>query len=152
MSIKIVILVLIFSFPCREESFPRPSGSPHASSVLHVSNWMIWRNKLRFFFFSETDRTKYKFKDAVKILKDRNFDNQKKTVIYIHGFLEGLFAESVKAVVKTYIDRKDHNVIILDWHTQASPEYFLNAVQNVYKVSIGWYGQRIVSWKWRNMQ
>ncbi|CAD7079402.1 unnamed protein product [Hermetia illucens] len=85
-------------------------------------------------FSTETDRTKYKFKDAVKILKDRNFDNQKKTVIYIHGFLEGLFAESVKAVVKTYIDRKDHNVIILDWHTQASPEYFLNAVQNVYKV------------------
>lgn len=86
--------------------------------------------------FSATEHTKYKFKDAVKMLKNPKFDNQKKTVIYIHGFLEGLFAESVKTVVNSYAARKDHNIVILDWHAQAAPEYFLHAVKNVFKVGI----------------
>lgn len=64
------------------------------------------------------------------------FDKGKPTVIYIHGFLGKLSADDVKAVVAAYAARNDHNILVLDWHSQAVPGYFLHAVKNVYKVSL----------------
>lgn len=77
---------------------------------------------------------KYDFNESTVILTNPLFNNTMKTVIYIHGFLDGAFAESVKTVTRAYIERGDHNIIVVDWHADAIPGYFINAIFNMRKV------------------
>lgn len=73
--------------------------------------------------------------NAVDILSSPNFDQSKKTVIYIHGNNEDQTSVSVKTVVSAYLQRDDYNIIALDWKEDASGEYLLNAVANVMRVN-----------------
>ncbi|XP_037903034.1 lipase member I-like [Hermetia illucens] len=82
----------------------------------------------------DTNPNIYELPKATSILEHPKFDKGKPTVIYIHGFLGKLSADDVKAVVAAYAARNDHNILVLDWHSQAVPGYFLHAVKNVYKV------------------
>ncbi|CAD7079403.1 unnamed protein product [Hermetia illucens] len=76
----------------------------------------------------------YNFSRAADILDNPKFDRTKDTVIYIHGFLTSLSSESTTTIISSYAARNDHNIIVLDWHSQALPPYFLNAVKNVFKI------------------
>lgn len=74
--------------------------------------------------------------DGTKLLNSLHFDNLKKTVIYVHGYIENQTSVSVKTIVDAYRQRDDYNIITLDWHDDASGDYLLNAVINVNRVYI----------------
>lgn len=64
------------------------------------------------------------------------FDPEKKTVLYIHGYLEAMSHESINVVANAYLKRKDHNVLFLDWAELADGNYMVDAVPNMKKVTI----------------
>lgn len=68
--------------------------------------------------------------DAQEILKHEKFDATKKTVLYIHGYLENPEVESIHVIVDAYLTRDDCNIIILDWGLLADGNYMLDAVVN----------------------
>lgn len=69
------------------------------------------------------------------ILRHPAFDLTKRTVLYIHGYLETQANESINVVVNAYIQRGDHNIILLDWADLAEGNYFVDAIPNAKQVS-----------------
>lgn len=63
-----------------------------------------------------------------------HFDILKKTVLYIHGYGEGSKHESVSTIVDAYLQRNDHNILVLDWCELANGNYLVDAVPNVKQV------------------
>lgn len=62
------------------------------------------------------------------------FNESLKTALYIHGYRENVTSESVETVVKAFLKRKSHNVLVLNWSAYANGNYVTNAVPNLIKV------------------
>lgn len=63
------------------------------------------------------------------------FDAEKKTVLYIHGYLEAPSQESVNVIVAAYLKRNDHNILVMDWSELSDGNYLFDAVPNAKQVS-----------------
>lgn len=70
--------------------------------------------------------------DGADIVSHPRFDSNRRTVLYIHGFADN---QSAPFVVDAYLERNEHNVIVLDWLPLARGDYFANGIQNIKKVS-----------------
>lgn len=69
--------------------------------------------------------------EARYLLNHTDFDNNKKTVLYMHGYVEAPQHDSVRTIVEAYIKRGDHNILVLDWSQLADGNYLIDAVQNI---------------------
>lgn len=67
-------------------------------------------------------------------INDVHFDVLRKTVLYIHSYLEGPNHESVDTIVDAYLHRNDHNVLVLDWSQLANGNYLIDVVPNAKQV------------------
>lgn len=76
----------------------------------------------------------YALSEANAILHSAGYNASKRTVLYMHGFIEEVVHESVRTIIKAYLSRGDHNIIILDWSKLASGSYIWDALPNVRKV------------------
>lgn len=81
------------------------------------------------------DSQEFQIENGVDILRNPAFDPAKKTVLYIHGYLETQANESINVVVNAYLQRGDHNIILLDWSDLAEGNYFLDAIPNAKQVN-----------------
>lgn len=82
-----------------------------------------------------SDYKLYSVASIAEIANNKAFDKELKTVLYIHGFRENFKSESVETVVKAFIKKNDHNILVLDWSVYAKGNYVLYAVPNLIKVS-----------------
>lgn len=76
----------------------------------------------------------YELNESCALFGNAQFDAMKKTVLYIHGYLEGLMHESVNVIVDAYLQRNDHNVLALEWSELAAGNYLIDAVPNAKQV------------------
>lgn len=76
------------------------------------------------------DSNIFNLDDYKSLLEDSNFCKTKKTVLYIHGYLEDADIESVHVIVDAYLQRDDVNLIVLDWGELANGNYMFDAVVN----------------------
>ncbi|XP_050355209.1 phospholipase A1 member A-like [Nymphalis io] len=74
-----------------------------------------------------------RFKNITLLLDNPEFDLQKPTVFYIHGYVEIASDASVLCVMDAYVKRGDYNILVLDWANLAFGNY-LNVVVNIKKV------------------
>lgn len=65
----------------------------------------------------------YELEEANQILKNPEFDVQRNTLLYIHGYIEKTSSPTVQKIVKAYTERNDHNILVLDWSTLAGGLY-----------------------------
>lgn len=88
-----------------------------------------------FFYGKQFDEHQiYELNQARDIMKHPQFDLTRKTVLYLHGYIETPEVESIHVIVDAYIKRADHNTLILDWGKLADGNYLLDAVQNIKEV------------------
>lgn len=76
----------------------------------------------------------YELSEANAILQSAGYNASKKTVLYMHGFIEEVVHESVQTIIKAYLARGDHNIIILDWSKLVSGSYIQDALPNIRRV------------------
>lgn len=76
----------------------------------------------------------YRLREGVNVLKHPKFDSLKKTVLYLHGYIENPEVESIHLIADSYIQRGDHNILILDWSELADGNYLFDAVPNTRQV------------------
>ena len=69
------------------------------------------------------------------IMSHPKFDHNKKTVLYIHGYVEAPSHQSVHVIVDAYLTRDDYNCLVLDWAELADGNFFIDAVPNIKQVS-----------------
>lgn len=62
------------------------------------------------------------------------FDLNKKTLLYLNDCFES-FDESVEVIVKAYLQRRDHNILVLDWASIKHDDYFGVVIPNMERVS-----------------
>lgn len=72
--------------------------------------------------------------DTSKIFKHSNFHNDRPTMLYGYGYTEKFTSLSTQTVVKSYIERGDHNILVVEWSNYSDGNYVLNAIPNSYKV------------------
>lgn len=88
-------------------------------------------------FFYGTDVLQfelYSISSIDDINSHRDFNRSRKTVLYIHGFRENSSSESVETVVKAFIKRQSHNILVLDWSAYVNGNYATEAVPNLIRV------------------
>ncbi|XP_037903885.1 lipase member I-like [Hermetia illucens] len=133
------LILISFSGIYADDLLPLEFNTEYLSSITYqdlIKDEALIRIKKPklLFYYGIQSSYKYDFNESTVILTNPLFNNTMKTVIYIHGFLDGAFAESVKTVTRAYIERGDHNIIVVDWHADAIPGYFINAIFNMRKV------------------
>lgn len=90
-----------------------------------------------YFFYGPTyyDHKIYNYNELYEITQHDNYDENRTTVFYIHGYNESPESDSVRLIVDAYNERDEHNLIVLDWSDAASGDYFSNAVPNAVSVN-----------------
>lgn len=73
----------------------------------------------------------FSLKNANQILNQNEFDLRKPTVLYVHGYYETYDDFNTILIVSSYLSRRDHNVLALDWGKIAAKNYVLQALPRV---------------------
>lgn len=81
------------------------------------------------------EHTVFPVSESHAIMSHPKFDHNKKTVLYIHGYVEAPSHQSVHAIVEAYLTRDDYNCLVLDWAELADGNFFIDAVPNIKQVS-----------------
>jgi predicted alpha/beta-fold hydrolase len=69
-----------------------------------------------------------------KILRHPSYINDRPTMLYGYGYTEKFSSQSTQTVVKSYLARGDHNILVVEWSNYSNGNYILNAIPNSYKV------------------
>lgn len=105
------------------------SGSFEASSSYDEVNIIFFYgpsiSELEYFSLTSIDQ----------VSSHENFNSKFPTALYIHGYRENFTSESVQTVVKAFLSKKTHNVLVLNWSVYANGNYVTNAVPNLIKVN-----------------
>ncbi|CAH0596530.1 unnamed protein product [Chrysodeixis includens] len=80
-----------------------------------------------FFSTNLTSPRSYRIRNVKALLSDPDFDVNKPTVLYAHGYVELLSDESIQTVISAYLRRGDHNTLLLDWSNLAFGNYLVIA-------------------------
>ncbi|KAJ6635728.1 Endothelial lipase [Pseudolycoriella hygida] len=79
---------------------------------------------------SSTTYTEFKLNEATRLLGHPSFDLNDMTIIYIHGWNEKMNeAETLLVLVESYLSRKNHNVMVLNFETLAK-KFYTTVVEN----------------------
>lgn len=81
------------------------------------------------------EHTVYPVNESLAIMTHAKFDHKKKTVLYIHGYVEDPTHQSIHVIVDAYLQRDDYNIMVLDWSDLADGNFFVDAVPNIKQVS-----------------
>lgn len=82
------------------------------------------------------EHTVFPMHESHAIISDPRFDHKKKTVLYIHGYVEAPTHQSIHVIVDAYLTRDDYNCLVLDWSELADGNFFVDAVPNIKQVKL----------------
>lgn len=55
-------------------------------------------------------------------------------MLYGFGYSESYTSPSTQTVVSSYIDRKDHNILVVEWSNYSAGNYLLESIPNAHKI------------------
>jgi pimeloyl-ACP methyl ester carboxylesterase len=67
------------------------------------------------------------------LLNHTNYKRNQPTIVYAHGYTASYATEDSQAIANAYSQRRDHNILLLDWSVYSSGRYLLQAVPNAYR-------------------
>ncbi|XP_063365087.1 pancreatic lipase-related protein 2-like [Cydia amplana] len=83
---------------------------------------------LRLYSPNATKPAGYRIRETTRLLADPNFDPQRPTVVYAHGYVELFTDASVKRVMEAYLQNGEYNALLLDWSNLAFGNYVVSAI------------------------
>lgn len=63
-----------------------------------------------------------------------DFDHSRPNLLYGYGYTERYESISTQTIVESYLERGEHNVLVVDWSDYSKGNYLLEAIRNSYKV------------------
>ncbi|XP_023954017.1 pancreatic lipase-related protein 2-like isoform X2 [Bicyclus anynana] len=117
-----------FAFPLSKDSFRQIQRA--LISVPKGRKTELSDIRINFYSTNEIDSKLYKIGKISSLLSDPVFDLQKRTMVYIHGYVEKASDSSVARVVKAYLAHGGFNILVLDWANLAFGDY-ISALLNV---------------------
>ncbi|CAH2095559.1 unnamed protein product [Euphydryas editha] len=132
------LLTVIVVIECQEKNFTLIPLSPGSfrqilrtfTPVPKGRSTTIHDTRIIYYNGSVEDHKWYRFDNIASLLSHPNFDLNKPTALYIHGYVEYATDNSILRVVRSYLKHGDHNMLVLDWSNLAFGNY-LNVVLDV---------------------
>lgn len=75
------------------------------------------------FVTSSTSQEVYGLSKLADIPKNTKFVASRKTVLYIHGYIESLATSTTRTIINAYIQEVSYNLLVLDWSALAGGSY-----------------------------
>jgi pancreatic triacylglycerol lipase len=72
--------------------------------------------------------------ETSKLLNHPKYDNDRPTMLYGYGYTEKYKSKSTQTVVDSYIERGDHNILVVEWSNYSDGSYIFRAIPNSHKV------------------
>lgn len=112
------------------------SWSLSTGKVEAIANFWskLLRNDWNIFSESSDSYELIRINETVKLLNLPDYNNSRPTIFYCFGYTEKFRAASTQTIVKSYIQRGDHNIIVLDWSSYNGGSYTLEAIPNMRKI------------------
>ncbi|RVE55120.1 hypothetical protein evm_000018 [Chilo suppressalis] len=79
--------------------------------------------RLRYFYKSIDDYAELPLETAHDIFKLSWYNSSRPTVIFSHGFTGHPQGPAVMAIINSYLERADSNVVLLNWQEMAASNY-----------------------------
>lgn len=77
-----------------------------------------------------TDNVVIQFNNTKTLLQHPDFNQDRVTVLYCHGYTENYTVESTQVIVDAYLSRNDHNILVVQWSPYSAGSYNFQAVPN----------------------
>lgn len=74
------------------------------------------------------------FNQTEKLLSHPKFKNEDKTILYGYGYTENYYRKSTQTIVKAFIQRGNHNIIVVEWSKYSGGNYYFEAIPNARNV------------------
>lgn len=81
-----------------------------------------------------TDNVVIQFNNTKALLQHPDFNQDRDTVLYCHGYTENFTVESTQVVVDAYLSRNDHNILVVQWSAYSAGNYVFQAIPNSIKI------------------
>ena len=72
--------------------------------------------------------------DTLKLLNHPYYNNDRATMLYGFGYSEKYTSVSTQTIVDSYIERGNHNILVVDWSSYNGNRYVAQAIVNSYSV------------------
>ena len=76
----------------------------------------------------------FALENTSSLLNQEKFDKNRPTMLYGYGYTEKYTSQSTQTIVKSYITRGDHNIMVVEWSNYSNGNYLFEAIPNAYKV------------------
>ncbi|CAH1397809.1 unnamed protein product [Nezara viridula] len=122
----LVVLSATFAVACFQDKFVY---SDQESPVKLTSQ------SVKFLFFNSSGVGEPHAVTDVKYLTNEDYDNRKKTVVFIHGFADyypGSFM--IPLLVQAYSSLGNRNIVAVEWGDLAAAPFYLSAAKNTFPV------------------
>jgi hypothetical protein len=90
------------------------------------------------YFYFGTNITQfriYPIKQIGNLTNDTDFNVNRSTVLYVHGYRENVNSESVQTVIKAFLMRDDNqNILVMNWSNYSDGNYATSAVPDLIKL------------------
>lgn len=73
--------------------------------------------------------------NITSLLNNVHYFNNRPTVVYAYGFTQTYDSNATQRVIEAYIERNDHNILLIDWFKYSSGDYIYHAVPSAPKVA-----------------
>lgn len=84
------------------------------------------------------ETVKLKWESMNETFNDPLYDNTKKSVLFIFGFMNNLTSTCTTQFVKTFLPRKLENIFILDWSPYSQKLNYIQVVKDIEMVNLEW--------------
>ena len=84
--------------------------------------------------------------DTKKLFDHPSYNNDLPTEIYSYGYTENYTSPTTQNIVKSYIERGQHNILVIEWSSYNSGNYIFEAIPNMKKIS-GIIGKTLLAMK-----
>lgn len=72
--------------------------------------------------------------ETEKLLNHADYRNDLPTMLYGYGFTESYTSLSTQTVVSSFIDRRDHNILVVEWSNYSDGNYIFEAIPNAHRI------------------
>lgn len=72
--------------------------------------------------------------DTEKLLNHADYHTDLPTMIYGYGYTETYTSLSTQTVVSSFIDRMDHNILVVEWSNYSDGNYIFESIPNAHRV------------------
>lgn len=73
--------------------------------------------------------TRFYIDELSDLIAHEKFNINRKTVLYVHGWIDDYDSEGSQLVTESYINRNDHNILFVDWGQYSVTELLITVLQ-----------------------